>query len=296
MLNKPIKTNRDTAFNAVPELKEVIKSPYIALPTILLFFFVLIFWILSTTAGISHLLPIWLCVLVNATLAYLSFTVLHDAAHHAVSQKNWINESLGWVSLLILGPLTFSFKTFRFIHIQHHRFTNEPKNDPDYWVSIGPRWLRPVMLATIDINYMFYYLPQLFTRPRSEIISLLIHSLLMISLVTILIISGHGLDMLWYWIIPSRIALFLLALGLDYLPHHPHKITDKENPYEATSIREGAGFFWSPILMYQNYHLAHHLYPTAPFYRYKKVWEVGHSYFMTKKPFIIDALGKRKQT
>jgi beta-carotene hydroxylase len=295
MVNKSIKTNRESALSSIPELKEVIKAPKIAWPTVTLFFVVIALFIASTTAGIQGIIPVWCATLLNGFFAYASFTVLHDASHHAVSRIKWINEACGWISLLFLGPMTLSFKTFRFIHIQHHRFTNDPKNDPDFWVSLGPSWIRPLMLASIDINYIRYYFPLFLKRPKNEIISVFVNMTFTLSIVAILLYLGYGWDMLFYWIIPSRIALFFLALGLDYLPHYPHKVSEAENPYQATSIREGGAFFWSALLIYQNYHLAHHLYPTAPFYRYKKVWRVGHEYFMSKKPYILDAFGRRKQ-
>jgi fatty acid desaturase len=36
----------------------------------------------------------------------------------------------------------------------------------------------------------------------------------------------------------------------------------------------------TPVLLFQNYHLIHHLIPTVPFYRYGRIWRA-------KKDFLI---------
>jgi fatty acid desaturase len=37
-------------------------------------------------------------------------------------------------------------------------------------------------------------------------------------------------------------------------------------------MRMGWEWLLTPLLVYQNYHLIHHLYPTVPFYKMHKVW------------------------
>ena len=57
-----------------------------------------------------------------------------------------------------------------------------------------------------------------------------------------------------------------------YLPHVPNEVTEQEDVYRSTSNRVGMEWLLSPLMGYQNYHLAHHLYPDIPFYRMVKVW------------------------
>ena len=61
-----------------------------------------------------------------------------------------------------------------------------------------------------------------------------------------------------------------LSFSFDYLPHKPHFVLASENPYRATRLF--ADPLLTPIFLYQNYHLVHHLYPGIPFYRYARVW------------------------
>ncbi|MBB72484.1 MAG: fatty acid desaturase [Legionellales bacterium] len=284
-------TEADNPLTLIPELKAAIQPPRVAWPTIVLFFITLAVWISSTALAVLGTIPAWVSMIINGIATYGFFTIMHDASHRAVSTHKWLNETLGWVSICFFGPLSFGFRTFRFLHMQHHRFTNQKGDDPDFWVALGPAWVRPLMLATIDVSYGLYYFNHMKQRPRGEVLSMIVYSIVMISLCIGLIAAGFGWQVLFCWILPSRIAMLLLSLGFDYLPHHPHKVKKSEDPFKATSIRKGMEFFWTPVLFCQNYHLAHHLYPTAPFYHYKKVWQTGEAYFMSKDPFIIDGFG-----
>lgn len=60
----------------------------------------------------------------------------------------------------------------------------------------------------------------------------------------------------------------------DYIPHRPHKISGKENPYLATHITKGPFGVkdLDIILLFQNYHLIHHLWPSLPFYKMGRVF------------------------
>lgn len=72
------------------------------------------------------------------------------------------------------------------------------------------------------------------------------------------------------WVLPARLAIFLLAFSFDYLPHRPHRVTAAENRFLATRIVDSRVL--EVVLLAQNYHLIHHLYPAVPFYRYRQVW------------------------
>jgi len=68
----------------------------------------------------------------------------------------------------------------------------------------------------------------------------------------------------------ERLAILFLAFAFDYVPHRPHAITAAEDRYRATSVVESA--LLNVLLLGQNYHLVHHLYPGVPFYRYQSIW------------------------
>jgi len=60
-----------------------------------------------------------------------------------------------------------------------------------------------------------------------------------------------------------------------------------------TIFRDGAEWFWTPVLMCQNYHLVHHLYPNVPFYRLKRIWNARRTFHMSHDPAIVSAFGWR---
>ena len=67
-----------------------------------------------------------------------------------------------------------------------------------------------------------------------------------------------------------------------------------DNPWQATNNRIGMEWLLTPVLLYQNYHLVHHLYPLAPFYRYIRLWKMAEEYHLSHQPLLMTPLGKEK--
>ncbi|WP_197466109.1 fatty acid desaturase, partial [Oleiphilus sp. HI0080] len=72
----------------------------------------------------------------------------------------------------------------------------------------------------------------------------------------ILTALGYGFEIVAFVIIPNIIAVLALALFFDYIPHHPHKSRSR---YHDTRIYPGT--LLNVLLLGQNYHLIHHMYP-----------------------------------
>jgi len=66
--------------------------------------------------------------------------------------------------------------------------------------------------------------------------------------------------------------------GIDFtfnwLPHQQHKVSEAEKFYMATTVRTGWYWLMTPLRAYQNFHLVHHIYPRAPFYRTGRIWRI----------------------
>lgn len=275
------------------EFKELLTRPKFAWPTIAWFFGTLIIWTLSTVAGWQHWWPLWASVLLNGVMVFSFFTVIHDSSHRAVSTVNWVNELFGRMSAWFYGPLTiFTLKGFRYLHMQHHLHTNEPKDDPDYWCSANNKLFLVLSWATIDLHYIYYYAKHWNDRPKAERRGFIRHFLVNWAIFGLLMYLGYGWEALFFWAIPGRIGIFILAFSLDYLPHAPYKVLQKDNPFLATRIRVGQEWLLTPLLMHHNYHLVHHLYPLAPFYRYRKIWLQGEEFFLENHSAIVSPLGR----
>lgn len=287
------------------QFKALIQRPNVAWPTVMLFVVAWTMYIAGTYLALSGQLPPVLAIAINALAVFWLFSVFHDASHSSVCQNRKLNDWFGRVSIMAFTPLPV-FKIFRFVHMQHHRFSNEA-DDPDFYCGSGPRWSLPLRWASLDLHYYYWYLPRLFKvsvrpfsvslgRPVAELRDALLTLAVSFSLIAAVLASGWGMELLLYWLLPARIAIFFLALAFDYLPHAPYKATDAENKYQATSVRAGWEWLLTPLLLSQNYHLVHHLYPLVPFYRYVKVWRSRERFHLEQTPLMLSPVSNRELT
>lgn len=285
-LVEQVTTDNDALF------KQLCQRPNIAWPTVTLMATAILLFFGSSAAYLSEHLSLGLTIALNSIAAYLAFTVAHDASHNALSTHRSFNDWCGRISTALLSPVPF-FKMFRYIHMQHHRFTNEESKDPDLYCGRGPAWLLPLKWATLDVHYFVQYLnPELFrSRPLKERWEFAWACLWAVTLAALLIGSGFGLEYLLLFIIPTRIAVVFLAFAFDFLPHYPHQAKASEAPFQATANRVGWEWLLTPVLLSQNYHLVHHLYPTLPFYRYLKVWRAREHFHLAQDPAQVSAFG-----
>ena len=93
------------------------------------------------------------------------------------------------------------------------------------------------------------------------------------------------------YLIPERIAMFVLAWWFDWLPHHGLEETQSENRYRATRNRVGMEWLFTPLMLSQNYHLVHHLHPSVPFYRYVKTWRRNEEAYLERDAAISTVFG-----
>lgn len=225
-------------------------------------------WGLSVVGGITGVLPTPLAVVLAATAAYVSFTPMHDASHRALGRSSLLNEVVGRLAGL---PLFGPFPAFRYVHLEHHKHTNETDGtDPDRYSGNGPAWTLPLRWATQDLHYYVVYLARIRTRPRAEVAEVLGAMVTYYGSLIALMAAGYAHEVVLFVIVPARIGIFLLSLAFDYLPHVPYLATRRENRYLATRILDHS--WLTPLMLGQNYHLVHHLYPAVPWYRYGAVW------------------------
>ena len=265
--------------------KALTQRPKIAWPTILLVFIAYSLFGASTYAYLQGNLTLVWSVVLNSIAAYISFTPTHEASHHAVSSNRHLNDWIGRVATALQSPVPF-FRSFRYIHMQHHRFTNHPSKDPDLYVGKGPLWQLPFRWVSLDLNYLFFYLrPSVFLqRPKSERMDLYGAVFFGMAVLATVTIAGWLEYYLLLFLLPTRITALFLAIAFDFLPHYPHQAKAEEQPYQSTSNRVGMEWIMTPLLIFQNYHLVHHLYPTVPFYRLLRVWNAKLDYHLAQNP------------
>ncbi|MEM9303668.1 MAG: fatty acid desaturase [Pseudomonadota bacterium] len=277
--------------------KALTTRPKIAWPTLLLMVASGTLFLAASAAFLTGAIGVALMVGANTVAFYLAFTVAHDASHNAVSSIRPVNDGIGRLATLFLFPLPV-FRMFRFVHMQHHRFTNDPDRDPDLYCGRGHPLTLPLRWATLDLRYFVLYLrPDVFgSRPVGERREFLAAVLLGVALITLVISQGWLVEYLLLFLLPSRLNVFLLALAFDFLPHYPHEKRAGDAPFEATSNRVGLERLLTPLLLSQNYHLVHHLYPTVPFYRYLRVWKARAAYHRAQRPAEVAAFSLTHRT
>ncbi|MGB3531918.1 MAG: beta-carotene hydroxylase [Microcoleaceae cyanobacterium] len=205
--------------------------------------------------------PGWCTFVLNVLALHLSGTVIHDASHLAAHRNRTVNAALGHGSALMLG---FAFPVFTRVHIQHHAHVNDPDNDPDHFVSTGgPLWL---IAARFFYHEIFFFKRRLWRK--HELLEWFLSRLFVATIVGLGIHYGFIGYILNYWFSPALVVGIALGLFFDYLPHRP---------FHETNRWKNARVYPSPILNFlilgQNYHLIHHLWPSIPWYNYKPAYE-----------------------
>lgn len=277
--------------SATPEEQAAIRAlqakPVIAWPTMLILLFFVPPILFLDYLAITQQMNVVLAAVLAALCGYLSFSSIHDGIHRAVSSKSWVNELVSMGTVNLLFPY-MPIAVLRWGHMQHHVHTGDPVKDPDYATSHSFWGMMWYGLWWADVYYLRKYFQHRHERPAHELRTVKIHLLIGGSLF-VGIASLLPLEGLIFWLIASRLTLWVIALVFMYLPHVPHTIVQKDAPYQATLIREGWDWLLTPLMAYQNWHLVHHLYPSAPFYRYKKLWNARREFHESHIPARVSA-------
>jgi len=293
-------TTSDSVQATVAELRQPVlglpdpgeKVPGLAWPTALLYVVTLGLFGLEAYGVLSAGWSPWLTVPMGAAVTFLMFSVLHESTHHAISTNTRVNNFFGHVSTPFVGAYS-NFPLIKFIHIEHHRNTNEAKDvDPDAWTSEGPWWQLPFRWATIDLWYVVFYLRRIRERPLRESVPVVLWATGAIGLLVWSATAGHLAAVVMLYLLPQRIGLAILAWWFDYLPHHGLTATQREDKYQATRVRVGGEWWMTPLFVYQNYHLVHHLHPSVPFYRYVRAWRRNEQAYLDRNAAISTWFGR----
>lgn len=266
--------------------------PRVAWPTLGLLVFGLAAWTATAALHLAGTLPWWAAIAVNGVIGYWAFfTVFHEASHRTASSIEGVNVWLGRIASFMLVPYA-PFPTLRFIHMQHHRFTGVEGEDPDYHASQASGWRAPLRWAVLDIGYWAYYVSRLRTRPASEKRELVAVPLLFAGVVAACATTGHLVDLLVLVILPSRLAVLQIGAVFDWLPHHGLRSGADGDQFAATRNRIGLERILTPLMLYHNYHLVHHLHPVIPFNRYIAVWRRHEDEYLEHDPVLTTWSGR----
>ena len=271
------------------EFDRLVRPPMVAWPTVLLFVACMSGLISVAYLALTGSMALWLASLVNGIIVYFLFSVIHDSSHRAVSHVHWLNEGVGHVGMFFFGPFA-PFDLARWIHMQHHRFTNDSVKDPDH-VGHKMDMFTPLRWLNFDYYYTKFFLQQAGEVRRKFAGRMIAQAILIVGLLCAAAYFGYLLEAFFLWIVPTRISSALFVAMFVYLPHSPFTHTSEQDEYRASNIRSGWEWLLTPLMAYQNYHLVHHLYPRAPFYRMLKIWDARRAHHEANNPYIVKTFG-----
>jgi fatty acid desaturase len=225
-------------------------------------------------------MPLLLGMFINSVACYGLYTVVHDSVHKAVSNRNpkyarWDTICGNVAAQLIL----LSFSGHRSSHLRHHAHTNTDR-DPDL-AAKGPLMALPIKWLASNVIVVLVALPggvqlasALKRRLGGDATADTDDSRLLakqswaarvgVLAVLISIPLGAVVPVVVLWIIPARLTFLYLLFFFVWLPHDPYEHADR---FRNTRITLFPGSTW--LLLQQDRHLIHHLYPSIPWYRYR---------------------------
>ena len=270
------------------------KTPLLSWPAVIFFLAGSLIFGLTSFSAINGNTPYLLATLINGICLYFFFSLLHESIHETVSTNKLVNELLGRISLFFLVPLA-PLEIARWIHLNHHGHT-ACADDPDNFMHHGKWWVLPLRWANFDVYYISIFVREWLkgeSVARRHGFAVLIYVTVLISIITAFVTLGLGYEFLLLWVLPSRIGLALVGFVFVFLPHHPADISAHDNKYQASTVRQGWEWLLTPLMVFQNYHLIHHLYPNVPFYNYLKIWNLKRDELTAKRPATQTAFGLR---
>lgn len=283
--------NHESLINNEAYFQTLRAKPLVAWPTVLLMLACHAAIGFSWYGVLTDQLPMWAGCVINCIAFYGLFTPSHDGMHRSMSRVGWLNELLLFITVQPAVPLSTGH-ALRVMHMQHHKHLNDPVMDPDHahGHSIkGALW----SWFWWDFAYSIYYRQHKDDIQKSNYAR--IEYDLWVPLFALVALAWYfPWEMLFLWFIPARFMAWMICATFMYLPHWPHEVTDKQDAYQATTIRKGREWLLSPLLVYQNYHLMHHLYPTIPFYRYRKAWLARLDRHLEKNPAVVKPFGMER--
>jgi fatty acid desaturase len=216
--------------------------------------------------------------------------VHHEAVHRSLFVHRWPNDLIAGVAGAFEG---FHGPTYRCFHLSHHALTRRDSNLCDPEAFYDEVLTRPFTVGPLRVRARTVYVIGLLIGGVSFALQLLAGAIatfagrppayvgaaslerhvrrwgwlpfvVWASISTIAVRTGHGSELLHWWLVPT--VLFLCGPYTFFaLPEHfdaPHN-----NPMVAStgSVRSTPLYRW--LTLDGNFHLAHHVFPTASWWR-----------------------------
>lgn len=200
------------------------------------------------------------------------FAPLHETIHRTAFRSRWLNDAVGWLcGLVLMLPPEY----FRFFHFAHHRYTQDPLNDPELAspkpVTVG-QWLVHVSgwnywrSAVVGlVTHALGRTPEPFLRaPRAaaRIAGEARVVLIIYALVAAAAVAAGSWAPLTFWVLPvlagQPFLRFYLLAEHTLCPLVPDMLANSRTTRSNALVRFLA---WN-----MPYHAEHHAFPSVPFH------------------------------
>jgi fatty acid desaturase len=225
-------------------------------------------------AGFEHA---WQKLLFGATfmayLAFCAFSICHEASHGLIVRRpqrfRWVNDVIGWTTGVVFLA---GYPAFRDAHLEHHRHTNHPDNDPNFWTVAHRDWkmILPIIFALFYIRRQTYLLSKRTGKPflrASFFIMLALAAPPMLATAYFL----SPFDVFALWLFPAFVSSWYATAFIGIMPHGKSQAAPAPQDMEIKIYAPAVQTPLSIFMNCHNYHLLHHAYPNAPFYKYPEI-------------------------
>ena len=244
--------------------------------------------VLISSVWIATQSPLWpLMMVIQGILLVFLFTLCHECTHQSPFKTDWLNE---WVGHATGTVLILPFVWFRYFHLAHHKYTNDPENDPeldepkpdnwsDYLIHVSglPYWWSQIrtLFRNAFLEPSAVYLPDraLGRVKREARVMLAFYGILLLNL----FISPLVLTL---WLVPMLLGQPFLRLYL--MAEHGRC------PQVANMLENSRTTFTNRIIRFlawnMPYHIEHHSFPAVPFHALPDLHEHMKQNLITTSP------------
>ncbi|MBV8534947.1 MAG: fatty acid desaturase [Alphaproteobacteria bacterium] len=203
-------------------------------------------------------------------IAYL-FAPLHEGMHYTAFANRRVNEIVSWLSGV---AIVWSGSLFRYFHLAHHRYIQDPARDPELaspkptnvrqylWRLSGLEYLKANIGAMLSVAAgRFAKMPYIPESARGRVRGSVLAQLAIYAVVAGVAVWYPG-PVMRYWALPVLLGYPFLLLVL--MPEHAGCAQNGDN-YANTRTT----YTWWPLrLIFWNmsYHAEHHVNPAIPFH------------------------------
>lgn len=187
--------------------------------------------------------------------------LLHEGMHGVLLPGSMANR---WLSVLLGATTAIGFTSYQVMHQRHHRYLGHPEDPDEYQNYSGrPRVLLLMHLLRLAVGSLFYLflIPVLSFRygtpvERRRIVSE--YLVLVVLYITLFCLVPLAV-LLQVWLIPVVITGWMVNIrGFTQ-----HSLSDVTDPFLASrNVRTNRCVEF--LMLNENYHLEHHLFPEIP--------------------------------